>query len=259
MPKLTTHAIRKLKGQRPVVAVTAYDALTARYADEAGVDIILVGDSMGNVMLGFENTVPVTLDMMCHHAAAVARARPNALVAVDLPFGEAHYSFDRVLASCQRIVQETGADAVKIEGGAELAPMLAKLADAGIPVWGHIGLRPQQVLALGRYKKFGTTPDEAASMLSDALALEKAGVFALLIEMTDHECARKISAGVTMPVIGIGAGPHCDGQILVSPDLLGLTSGYVPAFVRKFADAAAEYRKGFADYAAAVRERTFPE
>ena len=258
MDKITTHTIRKLKGQRPVVAVTAYDAPTARYASEAGVDIILVGDSVGNTMLGFENTVPVTIDMMCHHASAVVRARPGALVAVDLPFGLAHLSFDRVLDACRRIMQETGADAVKIEGGADLAPTFARLNDAGVPIWGHIGLRPQQVLALGRYKKFGTTPAETDQMLIDALALEKAGVFALLIEMTDPECARKITAGAAVPVIGIGAGPHCDGQILVAPDLLGLTPGYVPSFVQKFADAATQYRQGFAAYAAAVREKKFP-
>jgi len=258
MPKLTTHTFRKLKAQRPIVAVTAYDALTARYAGEAGVDIILVGDSLGNAMLGFENTMPVTLDMMCHHAAAVMRARPDTLVAVDLPFAEAHYSFDHVLAACQRILQNTGADAVKIEGGAELAPTIARLTEAGIPVWGHIGLRPQQVMKLGRYKKFGTTPDETAAMIADARALEKAGVFSIVIEMADHECARKVTESVGVPVIGIGAGPHCDGQILVAPDLLGLTHGSVPSFVRKFADAGAEYRKGFAAYAAAVREKKFP-
>jgi len=258
MPKLTTHTFHKLKGKRPIVAVTAYDALTARYAGEAGVDIILVGDSLGNAMLGFDNTVPVTLDMMCHHAAAVMRARPGTLVAVDLPFAEAHYDFDRVLASCQRILQGACADAVKIEGGAELAPTIARLNDAGIPVWGHIGLKPQQVLRLGRYKKFGATPDEIETMIADARALEKAGVFSIVIEMTAHDCARQVTASVGVPVIGIGAGPHCDGQILVAPDLLGLTHGYIPSFAHKFADAGAEYRKGFAAYAAAVRAKKFP-
>lgn len=259
MPKLTTHAFRKLKGQRPIVAVTAYDAITARYAGEAGVDIILVGDSVGNTMLGFETTVPVTLDMMCHHGAAVVRARTDTMVAIDLPFAEAHYGHDRLLAACQRLIQETGADAVKIEGGAELAPAVAKIAAAGIPVWGHIGLKPQQVLALGRYKKFGSTPGEIDTLIADAVALEQAGVFALLLELTEHEAARKISAAVGVPVIGIGAGPHCDGQVLVAPDLLGLTPGYVPSFVHKFADAGAQYRQGFADYVAAVRERKFPQ
>lgn len=259
MPKLTTHTLRKLKGKQPIVAVTAYDAITARYASEAGVDIILIGDSVGNTMLGFETTVPVTLDMMCHHAAAVTRARPEALVAVDLPFAEAHYGHDRLLASCQRLMQETGVDAIKIEGGVELAPAVARIIASGIPVWGHIGLKPQQVLALGRYKKFGSTPEETESLIADARALEKAGAFALLLELTDHEAARKITEAVGIPVIGIGAGPHCDGQVLVAPDLLGLTPGYVPSFAHKFADAAAQYRQGFADYAAAVRGKKFPQ
>lgn len=197
--------------------------------------------------------------MMCHHAAAVTRARTEVFIAADLPFAEAHYGHDRLLASCQRLMQETGVDAVKIEGGAELAPAIARITAAGIPVWGHIGLKPQQVLALGRYKKFGSTPDEIESLIADARALEKAGVFALLLEMTDHEAARQITEATGVPTIGIGAGPHCDGQILVAPDLLGLTPGYIPSFVHKFADAAALYRQGFADYATAVREKKFPQ
>lgn len=257
--KTTTHTIRKLKGQRPIVCVTAYDAITARFAAEAGVDVILVGDSLGNVILGYENTVPVTLDDMCHHTAAVSRVRPEALVAADMPFGEAHYGFDRVLAACQRLMQQAGAGAVKIEGGAEIAPVLARLVDAGVPVWGHIGLKPQQVLALGRYKKFGTNQAEADALVADAIALEKAGVFAILIEMVEPAVARRVSESVKVPVIGIGAGPHCDGQILVYADMLGLNGGYVPGFVRQFADAGEQFKKGFAAYAEAVRSRSFPE
>jgi 3-methyl-2-oxobutanoate hydroxymethyltransferase len=257
--KTTVHTLRKLKGQRPIVAVTAYDAIIARFASEAGVDIVLVGDSVGNVLLGFDTTVPVTIDMICHHTAAVARAKPNALLAADVPFGEAHYEFERVLRACQRLMQESGAEAVKIEGGASMAPTIARLVDAGVPVWGHIGLQPQQVHALGRYKKFGTTPAEADSLLADAVALEKAGAFALLIELTDAAVAQKISATVKIPVIGIGAGPNCDGQILVYTDLLGLTPGYVPAFAKQFADAGAQIKAGFTAYAEAVRARKFPE
>jgi 3-methyl-2-oxobutanoate hydroxymethyltransferase len=257
--KTTTHTLRKLKGQRPIVCVTAYDALAARYASDAGVDVILIGDSVGNTLLGFENTVPVTLDMMCHHTAAVARAKPASLIAADVPFAEAHYDFERVLRACQRLMQESGAEAVKIEGGAALAPMVARLTEAGVPVWGHIGLKPQQVHALGRYRKFGTSPAEAEGLMADALALEKAGVFALLIEMVEPGLARTLTETTRVPVIGIGAGVHCDGQILVCTDLLGMSPGYVPSFVHKFAEAGEQFKKGFAAYADAVRQKKFPE
>lgn len=259
MAKTTTHTVRKLKGQRPIAAVTAYDALIARLADEAGIDVLLVGDSVGNIYLGFENTVPVTLDMICHHTAAVARARPQALVTADVPFAEAHYDFEKVLRACQRLIQEAGAEAVKIEGGASLAPTVAKLVDAGVPVWGHVGLRPQQVHALGRYRRFGTTPAEAETLFADAKALVEAGAFALLVEMVDGDVARRIQAELPVPVIGIGSGPHCDGQILVYTDLLGLTPGYIPSFARQFADAASPIKAGLAAYAEAVKTKSFPE
>jgi len=196
--------------------------------------------------------------MMCHHTAAVTRSKPSALVVADVPFGEAHYDFERVLRACQRLMQEAGAEAVKIEGGTTLAPTVARLSEAGVPVWGHIGLKPQQVYSLGRYKRFGGNPAEAAALLEDAQALEKAGVFALLVEMVDVEVARKLTEVSKVPVVGIGAGPHCDGQILVCNDLLGLSSGYVPSFARRFADAGEAYRNGFSAYAEAVRTRKFP-
>jgi 3-methyl-2-oxobutanoate hydroxymethyltransferase len=244
--KTTTLTLRKLKGQRPIVATTAYDVITARLAAEAGMDVILVGDSVGNTLLGFDSTIPVTLDMMAHHTAAVTRARPDALVAADVPFGEAHFDYERVLAGCQRLMQQSGAEAVKIEGGARLAPLMARLTGAGIPVWGHIGLEPQQVRVLGRYRKFGVDPAEAERLLADALALEKAGCFALLLEMTE-------------PNLGIGSGPDCDGQILVSTDLLGLNPEAMPGFARAFAAVGEETKKGFAAYVAAVRARKYPK
>jgi 3-methyl-2-oxobutanoate hydroxymethyltransferase len=256
--KTTTHTLRKLKGQRPIVAVTAYDAITARLADGAEVDVILVGDSVGNTLLGFESTIPVTLDMMVHHTAAVARAKPAALLAADVPFVEAHFDFERVLHACQRLMQEAGAEAVKIEGGLALTQPVARLVEAGVPVWGHIGLKPQQVRTLGRYKKFGVEEAEAEGLLADALALEKAGAFALLLEMVEPNLSRTITETVKIPTIGIGFGPHCDGQILVSTDLLGLAPGQVPAFVRVFAHADEEIKKGFAAYATAVRAKKFP-
>jgi 3-methyl-2-oxobutanoate hydroxymethyltransferase len=257
--KTTTHTLRKLKGQRPIVAVTAYDAITARLVGEAGIDILLVGDSVGNTLLGFDSTIPVTLDMMVHHTAAVARARPDALLAADVPFVEAHFDFARVLQACQRLMQEAGAEAVKIEGGIALAHPVARLVEAGVPVWGHLGLKPQQVRTLGRYKKFGVDSAEAEGLLADALALEKAGAFALLLEMVEPNLTRTITETVKIPTIGIGSGPHCDGQILVSTDLLGFEPGHAPAFAKPFAHVGEEIKKGFAAYAAAVRARKFPE
>ncbi len=256
--KITTHTLRARKGGAPIVAITAYDAVMAHYAGRAGVDIILVGDSVGNTVLGLPGTVPVTLDMMVHHSAAVVRAQPPALIAADVPFGEAHFDFRRVLMSCQRLMQEAGVDAVKIEGGRKLAPKIARLVDAGVPVWGHIGLMPQQVKQLGRYKKFGVTDEETAALVADAQALAAAGCFALLLEMVKPEAARIVTESVDIPVIGIGAGGDCDGQILVFTDALGLTPGYVPAFVEKFAEVGAAMTKGLTDYAAAVRARQFP-
>jgi 3-methyl-2-oxobutanoate hydroxymethyltransferase len=241
------------------VAVTAYDVITARYAAEAGVDVILVGDSVGDNLLGFDSTIPVTLDMMAHHTAAVARARPEALLAADVPFGEAHFEYEHVLSSCQRLMQQAGAEAVKIEGGARLAPLIARLTGAGVPVWGHIGLEPQQVRVLGRYRKFGVESAEAEKLLADALALEKAGCFALLLEMTEPNLARTITETVKIPTIGIGAGPHCDGQILVCTDLLGATPGVMPPFAHAFAAVGDEMKKGFAAYVMAVRARQFPK
>lgn len=256
--KTTPHTLRKLKGERPIVAVTAYDALTAQYADEAGVDVLLVGDSMGNALLGMSTTIPVTLEMMIHHASAVARARPAALVAADVPFAEAHFEPRRVLRSCQRLLQDAGVDAVKIEGGRALAPTIARLVAAGVPVWGHIGLQPQQVKRLGRYKRFGISDEETAELIADARALEQAGCFALVIELTDPAAAAAVTQAIGIPTIGIGAGAGCDGQILVSTDLLGLTREGRPSFAPPFADAGAAYRQGFAGFVDAVRNRRFP-
>jgi 3-methyl-2-oxobutanoate hydroxymethyltransferase len=256
--KTTPHTLQKLKGQRPIVAVTAYDAITAHYADAAGVDIILVGDSVGNTLLGLTSTVPVTVAMIAHHAAAVVRAQPAALVVADVPFAEAHYEFRRVLRCCQRLMQETGVDAVKIEGGAALAPKIARLVDAGVPVWGHIGLQPQQVKRLGRYKKYGVNVAEAEALVQDARALEAAGCFSIVLELVEEKAAAAVTAAVTIPTVGIGAGRSVDGQILVCTDLLGLTPGSVPGFVQRFAEAGAAFRQGFEGFVAAVRDQQFP-
>lgn len=256
--KITTKTLSALKAERPIVAVTAYDTPTAQYADAAGVDMILVGDSVGTTQLGFETTVPVTLDMMVHHTAAVARARPKALLVADVPFALAHDDFSHLLNGCRRILQEGCAQAVKIEGGAALAPTAARLIAAGIPVLGHFGLLPQNVHQIGGYRKFGRSEMEKSALVKDALALENAGCFAVLCEMIDGTVAGAIANELKVPLIGIGSGPHCDGQILVSNDLLGLNTGYVPAFVKQYADLGAATEKAFADYAADVRNRKFP-
>ena len=257
-PLTIIRRIRARKGQEPIVAVTAYDAITAYWADRAGVDMILVGDSVGTTHLGFSSTVPVTLDMMIHHAAAVMRSNPSALVVCDLPFGYGQAEPDRLLAASCRVMQETGVSAVKLEGGEECAPSVERLVRAGIPVLGHIGLQPQQVLALGGYRKFGVNEPEREGLVRSARALEEAGAFALVIEMVDPLAARAVTEAVGIPVIGIGADDPCDGQILVSTDLLGLNPGPVPKFVQPFAALGKETETAFARYAAAVREGRFP-
>lgn len=255
--KITTLSIRKLKRERPVVALTASDAISASVAADGGVDMILVGDSLGNTVLGFPNTIPVTLEMMCHHTAAVARANPAPLLVADVPFACAHGSFDRVLENCAALIR-AGAQAVKIEGGREMAPTVEQLTRAGIAVLGHIGLLPQQYYKLGGYRKFGSKPDEQESLLEDAHAIESAGAFAIVGEMIHPEAAAAIAKATQIPLIGIGSGPGCDGQIIVYTDLLGFNSGTPPSFVKVYADLGAQARKAVAAYADDVKKRAFP-
>lgn len=243
-----------MKGSDQIVCITAYDAVTARLADAADTDVILIGDSVGNVVLGFESTVPVTADMMAHHTAAVARARPNALVATDIPFGVAHGDFSDLLKICMRLMQECGAEAVKIEGGAEMAPTVARLTAAGVPVWAHIGLQAQNVFQEGGYRKYGKTPEERASLLAAAKAHEKAGAFALLLEMMPSDLAAEITRSVSIPTIGIGAGKDCDGQILVMHDVLGLTPRR-PSFAKLYCDAGAQIVSALRAYRDDVKKK----
>ncbi len=256
--KITTQTIRALKGKRPVVALTAYDAITARLVSEAGVDVILVGDSVGTTLLGYDTTVPVTLDMLVHHTAAAARAKPDSLLVADVPFGVAHAGFDAVLGACMRLMQEGGAEAVKIEGGAAMAPTVEKLVAAGIPVLGHVGLLPQQFFQLGGYRKFGKKVTEQQALIEDAKAIEQAGAFAVVCEMVDAETAKAMAEAIAVPLIGIGSGKDCDGQILVCTDLLGLNPGKLPSFVKTYADLKTTMRQAFSAYAEEVRQRTFP-
>jgi len=256
--RITTQTISLLKGERPIVAVTTYDAVMARYADQAGVDLILVGDSVGTTQLGFKTTIPVTLEMMLHHTAAVARAKPHALIVADIPFALAHDDFSVLLNASRRLMQESGAEAVKIEGDANLAPAIGRLTKAGVPVLGHIGLLPQNYHQLGGYRKFGRSEAEKVQLLQDALAFQSAGCFSVLCEMLDSAVAASIAAELRLPLIGIGSGPHCDGQILVSNDLLGLNAEYVPSFVKKYAELGELARAAFANYAEDVRNHKFP-
>ena len=228
--KATTRSIRALKGKRPIVCLTAYDAITARIADQGGADLILVGDSLGNTVLGMEDTVGVTLEMMVHHTAAVARAQPAALVIADLPFALAHDSFPNLLKSCRALLQKGGAHGVKIEGGTSLASSIEKLVDAGIPVMGHIGLLPQRVHSTG-YRRRGITAADQQKVLADTRAITNAGAFSVVIECVDEKLSQQITSSINIPTIGIGSGAGCDGQILVIHDLLGFTAT-PPPFVK---------------------------
>lgn len=258
MVKVTTKAIRQLKGKRPVVCLTAYDAITAGLLSAAGVDLILVGDSYGMTHLGYETTIPVTVEMMLHATASVTRAKPNSLVITDVPFGIVRRHPDTVLEICTRFLQEGGADGVKLEGGADIAPTVELLTQAGIPVFGHVGLLPQQVLQLGGYRKFGKAQAEQDKIVRDARAVQDAGAFAVLGEMITDDAARAVRDSLEVPLIGIGCGPHCDGQILVSTDVLGLTPYKVPAFVKTYANLKETMHKAFSTYASEVREGKFP-
>jgi len=237
--------------------VTAYDTPTARIADEGGVDVILVGDSVAMVVLGYEDTLQVTLADMAHHVGAVGRARPRALVVADLPWLSYHLSTDDAVRNAATLIR-AGAAAVKLEGGRERIPVVNALVHAQIPVMGHLGLTPQSIHALGGYRVQGQQADAAATLLDDAHALADAGCFALVLECVPREVARLVTAEVPVPTIGIGAGPDCDGQVLVLHDLLGLEDRIVPRFVRRYGSVKADAAAAVAAYADDVRARTFP-
>jgi 3-methyl-2-oxobutanoate hydroxymethyltransferase len=256
---VTTASLKEMKynGQR-IVMLTAYDYPSAKLADEAGVDMILVGDSLGMVVLGYESTLPVTLDDMIHHTKAVTRGAKRAFVVTDMPFLTYHGTIEEALRNAGRIMQEGLAKAVKIEGGAELAPLIRRCTQAGIPVVGHIGLTPQSVHQLGGYKVQGKTPEAAQKLLDDALALEEAGAFALVMECVPKQLAELISRKLSIPTIGIGAGAECDGQVLVYHDILSYGGDRVPKFVKTYTDAGSSIRQAIAQYADEVRRGAFP-
>ena len=236
-PKITTTTLWDKKAkQQPITVLTAYDYASARLVDEAGIDVILVGDSLAQVMLGYDNTLPVTMDEMLHHTRAVRRAVKRALLVADMPYASYHVDADEALRNATRFVKEAGAEAVKIEGGAKRAALIERLLDAEIPVMGHIGLTPQSLHTMGGYKVQGKTTAAIEKLIRDARALDQAGVFSMVLEGIPREVAAMITAEVQAPTIGIGAGPECDGQVLVFHDLIGLS--FVPAakFVRQYAD-----------------------
>jgi len=258
--KVSIREISRMKPDgRKVVVVTAYDVLFARLVDAAGVDIVLVGDSVGNVVSGFETTLPVTLDQMIYHGAAVRRGVKRALLVVDMPFLSYQTSVERAMLNCGRVLQETNADAVKVEGGsAEMVRTVAALTGIGIPVMAHLGFTPQSVRTLGMRVQ-GREAHEGERMIEQAMALEGSGAFALVLELIPAGLAARISEAVSIPTIGIGAGPRCDGQVLVLPDLLGLNEAFAPRFLKRYADLAGTVKEAVGSYAAEVRAGIYPD
>lgn len=253
----TVRDIAGAKGKVPIVCLTAYTAPMAKILDP-NVDLLLVGDSLGMVVYGFTSTLPVTLDMMIQHGAAVVRGSSRALVVIDLPFATYQESPEVAFRNAARVMQETGAQAVKIEGGVEMAPTIEFLTRRGIPVMGHIGLVPQSVNTLGGFRTQGRDAAAADRLLADARAVEAAGAFSVVIEGTVATVAERISAAIAIPTIGIGASAACDGQVLVIDDLLGAFTEFTPKFVKKYADLAGVISSAAAAYAEDVRSRTFP-
>ena len=256
--KITAPHIRARKGGQPILSVTAYDYPTARLVDEAGFDFILVGDSLAQTVLGYDSTLPVTLDEMIAATRAVKRGAKRALIIGDMPFGSYQDDAKRGVESAIRFVKEGGAEAVKVEGGARRASIVHAIVDAEIPVMGHIGLTPQSLLRMGGYKVQGKTLDAARELIDDALALEHAGAFAVVLEGIPAEISRIITERLSIPTIGIGAGVDCDGQILVFTDLVGLTFGHTAKFVRQYADVKSIIADALKRYADDVKTRQFP-
>ena len=255
--RLTTRDIRAHKGGEPLVALTAYTTPIARLLDPH-VDVLLVGDSLGMVLYGMETTLGVTLEMMIAHGAAVVRGSSRACVVVDMPFASVQESPGLAFRHAARVMAETGAAAVKIEGGAEMAETIAFLVARGIPVMAHIGLKPQAVHVAGGYRAHGRIEAEAAAIHADARAVAEAGAFAVVVEGTVEPLARAVSAEIAIPTIGIGASAACDGQVLVIDDLLGLFNDFTPKFVKRYAELAPDISRAVATYAAEVRSRAFP-
>ena len=256
---VTVSTFLKMKAEgKKISMITAYDYTTARLVDESGIDSILVGDSLGNVMLGLGDTVSVTMEYMIHHGAAVARGTKNALVVVDMPFMSYQSSVYDAVVNAGRLMKEARANAVKLEGGVEVADRIRAIVDCQIPVCAHIGLTPQGINALGGFKVQGKTADSARKLLEDAHAVEEAGAVAGVLEAIPAELAERVSAELTIPTIGIGAGAGCDGQVLVNQDMLGMFHDFTPKFVRRFAEVGDVMLDAYRAYDAAVKDGSFP-
>jgi 3-methyl-2-oxobutanoate hydroxymethyltransferase len=258
--KITTAVIRDMKKKnQKVTMLTAYDYGTAAVVDEAGVDIILVGDSLGMVVLGYDSTLPVTMEDMLHHTKAVCRGAKRAMVLGDMPFMSYQASVDEAVRNAGRFLQEAGAHGVKLEGGREVAEVTRRIASAGIPVMAHLGLTPQSVHQLGGYKVQGKGDAAAKRMIEDARILEEAGAFALVLECVPVQLAREITESLTITTIGIGAGVHCDGQVLVINDMLGIFERFTPKFVKKYANLNLQMKEAVRQYCDEVRTGAFPD
>lgn len=257
--RVTTHVLQemKLRGEK-ISMLTAYDYSMALIIDAAGIDVILVGDSASNVMAGHETTLPITLDHMIYHASSVVRAVNRSLVIVDLPFGSYQGNSKEALHSSIRIMKESGAHAVKLEGGAEVRESVERIISAGVPVMGHLGLTPQSIYKFGTYSVRAKEEAEAKKLIDDALVLQEAGCFALVLEKIPASLAKKVSEKVKIPVIGIGAGPHVDGQVLVMHDLLGITKGFHPRFLRQYANLFDTISNAVKGYIQDVKSKDFP-
>lgn len=257
--KTTVKTIRSMKNKEKITMLTAYDYPTAKIVDEAGCDMILVGDSLGNVVLGYENTTHVTLEDMLHHTKAVARGAKNPLIVADMPFLSCHLGVYKAVENAGRLISEGNAEAVKIEGGREVAEAVKAICAAGIPVMGHLGLTPQSVNQFGGFGVRAKEEAEALRLIEDAHIIEEAGAFAITLECIPHDLAKKVTSQLSIPTIGIGAGGGCDGQVLVIHDMLGLSGGHVPSFVKKYADLAADAEAGIRKYIDEVKEGVFPQ
>lgn len=256
--KTTANFLNMKKDGEKIVMLTAYDYPTAKFAEDSGVDVILVGDSLGMVVLGYDSTVPVTMNDMIHHGKAVRRGAKDTFIVVDMPFGSYHGSYDRTLQDAVRIFQETGANALKLEGSGEVIHVIGMLTDTGIPVVAHLGLLPQHAGVLGGYKVQGKTAEAAEQLISDALAAEQAGACMVVVECVPYQLAQKVSEALTIPVIGIGAGAETDGQVLVFHDTVQFGNHHIPKFVKKFADAGRTIHDGLTAYVEEVKNGSFP-